>query len=142
MWLYGIFPWILPFFKFSRNILCYLHITTVKIKVMYCFMIYGYSMYLLRWYTILDFTAFYCCYLAVFYRDFYTFFTVYIYHNMWGNKDKGGRYFSGLVPLDVAMTTAFSTSSGRRLSWPTGRGEQVHIQIIQYNFRDRYCIKR
>ena len=74
MWLYGIIPWILPFFKFSRNILCYLHITTVKIKVMYCFLIYGYSMYLLRWYTILDFTAFYCCYLTVFYRDFYGLF--------------------------------------------------------------------
>ena len=25
------------------------------------------------------------------------------------------------------MTTVFSTSSGRRLSWPTGRGEQVML---------------
>lgn len=44
---------------------------TVKFKVIYSFLIYGNSMYLLQWYTILDFTVFYCCYLTVFYRDFY-----------------------------------------------------------------------
>ena len=42
-------------------------------------------------------------------------------------KDKTGWFFRGLVPLNVAMTTALYTSSGWRLSWPTGRGEQVMV---------------
>ena len=36
---------------------------------------------------------------------------IYIYHIMCGKKDKAGQ--------------SFSTSFGWRLSWPTGRGEQV-----------------
>ena len=59
---------------FHSKIVCFLLIMTVKNKVIYCFLIKGNSMYFLRWYTVLDFTVFYCCYLTVFYRNFYDFF--------------------------------------------------------------------
>ena len=61
---------------FHSKIVCFLLIMTVKNKVIYCFLIKGNSMYFLRWYTVLDFTVFYCCYLTVFYRNFYDFFTL------------------------------------------------------------------
>ncbi len=51
-------------FYFNSNIVWFFHLITVKMKILYYFLIYCNLMYQIRWYTVLDFTAFYCCYFS------------------------------------------------------------------------------